>query len=725
LERRATRKVRQECQVPAWSKQRKTTSGADSRYGTLPYIALSYTWGDAQDTAPIQVAGKVKMVTKNLRDALAALRAEPKTASLPVWADAVCINQDDIAERSQEVKRMADIYRSAASVIVWLGYVPTTWNFYGLQPTDNVNYISPRLLVQQKVEATNSGQQDDYTSDEVLTLVAIFDRPYWRRIWILQELVSARFKDIFFFWAGGLRHISVLHGINHSFSEVVNAWLGSQDVTTFLKSTSASENRVTRKGPEESSSGGNLEDRKWRAELMGTSASRARAKLVQTNRTSDIADKVMQAVTTGEQMELSDYLRKHSTSDIAQRLMQASFTGEKVDVKDYVQKDSSHNSCTSSSTIKQELHNMASGMEHELRNMEELLQALKMVVNDEGWQLKRTEMKLAVNELSITAIDIISAASLDKSKAKIDFGLLMRHALHGQCTNKSDLVYGLLGLHLPEIVSQITVDYYLSSERAFSDFSAAVIRSRGLNFLCDYRANLPGMSSNLPSWVVDLSKDSKHGIMEGEWSQKWGNFGAGGVRRDHIQFSAENGQLFCPGLLYRVNLKTPQPNYRSRDLIRQALERMVSCYHPDEEARRSILNISPQSISNDPEVIASLELCRAFRAVHSELAIEGLQLKDLFPVLDDIVEWDIEAASKALKSVSSQIIFTTMDGKLGLGADNIRDGDYIAVLQGCNVPAILRERKGGYGFIGMCYLDGLMLGEALGANTEWKQLTIL
>jgi Heterokaryon incompatibility protein (HET) len=703
-------------------KRRKTTSGMDSRYATPSYIALSYTWGDAEDTTPIQVAGREKMVTRNLRDALFTLSTEPRTASLPVWADAVCINQEDITERNREVKRMAVIYECAASVIIWLGCVPTTWNFRGLRPTENINNILPRVLVYQETEAMDNRQQYDYTSDEILTIVAIFDRPYWRRIWILQELVSARFEDTFFFWAGGLRHISVLQEINNTFSGAVNAWLESEHIASFLRGVSTSEKRVTDEIPNTLSPRRNLKDDMWQAALIRSSANQARKNMGQTNHISDIADRIVQKTITGQEIELSDYMRKYSSSDIAQRIMEASFTGEKLDIKDYQQKHFHRNNDIHSSTIQQELDNMASGMKDEIRKLEEFLKAITAVNSDGDWSIRLTELKLAVSDLSITAMDTISAASLDKSKEKVDFGHLMRHALYGKCTNKVDLVYGLLGLHLEEIVSQITVDYQLTYERVFSDFSAAVIRSRGLNFLCEYGFKRPRISSNLPSWVIDLSEAT---IMEGQVSQKWRKFNAGGMRPGQVQFSADNSQLLCSALLYRVDLKTPRAKYFSKDLIRQALERIVSCHHPDEESCRSILNISPESTSNDPKITASLELCRLFRAVHSEFAIEGLQLDDLFPVLEDIVEWDIEVASQALNNMRFQTLFTTIDGKLGLGSDNVRDGDYIAVVQGFNIPMVLREREAGYDLIGMCYVDGLMLREDLGANPNWKQITIL
>lgn len=75
------------------------------------------------------------------------------------------------------------------------------------------------------------------------------------------------------------------------------------------------------------------------------------------------------------------------------------------------------------------------------------------------------------------------------------------------------------------------------------------------------------------------------------------------------------------------------------------------------------------------------------------------------------MEWELEIARKAIQAVLSMKIFTTMDGKLGLGTEDLRDGDNIAILRGCNIPAVLREYQGGYKLIGMCYLDGVMFGE--------------
>lgn len=81
------------------------------------YIALSYVWGDASKTVPVSIDGKSVQVTQNLRDALQPFNTEPAL----LWADALCINQQNLVEKNQQVNMMATIYHKAANVTVWLG----------------------------------------------------------------------------------------------------------------------------------------------------------------------------------------------------------------------------------------------------------------------------------------------------------------------------------------------------------------------------------------------------------------------------------------------------------------------------------------------------------------------------------------------------------------------------------------------------------------------------
>jgi hypothetical protein len=83
------------------------------------YKALSYTWGSPEIRKTIRLQGITVQVRENLWQALYHIRS-PYT-SLRLWVDTICINQDDIPERNEQVSRMGTIYSLATEVIVWLG----------------------------------------------------------------------------------------------------------------------------------------------------------------------------------------------------------------------------------------------------------------------------------------------------------------------------------------------------------------------------------------------------------------------------------------------------------------------------------------------------------------------------------------------------------------------------------------------------------------------------
>jgi hypothetical protein len=84
-----------------------------------PFEALSYVWGDAQDTLPIFLDGHVFNVTTNLESALRHLRWEDTARTF--WIDAICINQHDAQERGHQVVFMGEFYKAAERTTVWLG----------------------------------------------------------------------------------------------------------------------------------------------------------------------------------------------------------------------------------------------------------------------------------------------------------------------------------------------------------------------------------------------------------------------------------------------------------------------------------------------------------------------------------------------------------------------------------------------------------------------------
>ena len=87
------------------------------------YDAFSYTWksepGEYDGFVNIACSGHELRIGRNLFEALSQLRTVPGVKYL--WADAICINQDDLQERAKQVRLMGSIFHKARRVHCWLG----------------------------------------------------------------------------------------------------------------------------------------------------------------------------------------------------------------------------------------------------------------------------------------------------------------------------------------------------------------------------------------------------------------------------------------------------------------------------------------------------------------------------------------------------------------------------------------------------------------------------
>ncbi|KAF2022634.1 HET-domain-containing protein [Setomelanomma holmii] len=147
--------------------------------GTHLYEALSYVWGDPCNTLPIFVEEHSFPVTVNLHAALSRLRDH--FLQRIVWVDSICINQADGEEKRGQIQSMAKIYGQANRVIVWLG-----------DAADD----SDRAVEEIRIAAGKQfgKQSTDFSTDETLqqAIRALLRRPWFRRIWVLQEIAAAR-----------------------------------------------------------------------------------------------------------------------------------------------------------------------------------------------------------------------------------------------------------------------------------------------------------------------------------------------------------------------------------------------------------------------------------------------------------------------------------------------------------------------------------------------------
>lgn len=139
------------------------------------YEALSYVWGDPTIRDTVSVQGSLVRITTSLRSALQYLRYPDKPRF--IWADAICINQDDLGERSAQVVQMGDIYRGAACVVVWLG---------GASPDSDLAMDCFELM-------GSDWERHWHLSPEQHTAISgLLNRSWWRRLWTVQESVLAQ-----------------------------------------------------------------------------------------------------------------------------------------------------------------------------------------------------------------------------------------------------------------------------------------------------------------------------------------------------------------------------------------------------------------------------------------------------------------------------------------------------------------------------------------------------
>jgi hypothetical protein len=83
------------------------------------YEAISYVWGEPVFAHSLHLGDTSLQITKNLSDALRRFRKPDKERVL--WIDGVCINQEDLEEKSRQIPLMGNIYRYAHAVLAWLG----------------------------------------------------------------------------------------------------------------------------------------------------------------------------------------------------------------------------------------------------------------------------------------------------------------------------------------------------------------------------------------------------------------------------------------------------------------------------------------------------------------------------------------------------------------------------------------------------------------------------
>ena len=191
----------------------------------IQYRALSYMWGAARgrrDVRDVRVDGQPFAVRRNLADFLAMAssssgRRRMRAAGGLFFVDAVCIDQLSVAEREAQVRLMARVFRCADEVVIWLGALSkdpaaAAGGHYAdvralaLATTTRLRDRSPTHARKRTARAdgrqnrgsdrpppyhSHSSNTKNWTAAEWAGLHHLSHHPYWRRIWVVQEIQLA------------------------------------------------------------------------------------------------------------------------------------------------------------------------------------------------------------------------------------------------------------------------------------------------------------------------------------------------------------------------------------------------------------------------------------------------------------------------------------------------------------------------------------------------------
>lgn len=161
------------------------------------YEAISYCWAEVSSTATIELNGTPVDVPGSAAKVLRQFRLQ--SGSRILWIDAVCINQEDLNERSQQVALMGQIYRASQGTLVWLG----DSNGATERTLRTLNRISDEFYnpiygsmpgINDDQEGTELSEKSDkeLEDDDIQPAIDFYKRPWFSRVWVIQEVVLAK-----------------------------------------------------------------------------------------------------------------------------------------------------------------------------------------------------------------------------------------------------------------------------------------------------------------------------------------------------------------------------------------------------------------------------------------------------------------------------------------------------------------------------------------------------
>ena len=118
-----------------------------------------------------------------------------------LWADALCINQNDRKERGDQVRMMGSVYAGAKEVIAWLGEedddlkiameLVQSWATFmdSSDSFEGIGHLPMGAAALGRIQKLVPMALDSRANS---ALLALAEKPYWARAWVYQELSLAK-----------------------------------------------------------------------------------------------------------------------------------------------------------------------------------------------------------------------------------------------------------------------------------------------------------------------------------------------------------------------------------------------------------------------------------------------------------------------------------------------------------------------------------------------------
>ena len=149
------------------------------------YTAISYFWGSSELTSTIILNGKETKSTASAHAALKGLRSRWRKKQF--WIDAICIDQNSDTDKGEQISIMADIYRNAKQVTIWLGPEEN-----GALALSLVRRLWIRTRLSDAMGSRISGYSLNALSPTWESFRKLLQNPWFQRSWVVQEVMSRK-----------------------------------------------------------------------------------------------------------------------------------------------------------------------------------------------------------------------------------------------------------------------------------------------------------------------------------------------------------------------------------------------------------------------------------------------------------------------------------------------------------------------------------------------------